>query len=112
MTRFTSKQIYDLNNSMSSMQNVNLGTILGNISASATMATGLVTPISSSICLVSTGLTSISGWTWSYSGSPSGLTSVSASIVAGNGTLNLKSWNSYAAATGWCEIRWVAWGEL
>jgi len=110
MTRLTAKNIYDLNNSMSAAQNVNLGTIIGNISASATMASGLVTPISSSQCLVATGLTSINAFAWSFTGSPSGFSNVSASFVGGN--LNIKSWNGYAAATGWCEIRWIAWGEL
>jgi len=89
----TAKQISDLNNSMSAAQNVNLGTIIAQLAATGTITSGSVQPISGSECVVPTGiLTSIAGFSVTFSGSPTANQSIVSGCVVGT-NLNIKGWS-------------------
>lgn len=113
----TAKQISDLNNSMSAAQNVNLGTIIAQLAATGTITSGSVQPISGSECVVPTGiLTSIAGFSVTFSGSPTANQSIVSGCVVGT-NLNIKGWSSSgstppAASSGsnLALLQWMAVG--
>ena len=95
----TAKQISDLNNSMSAAQNVNLGTIIAQLAATGTITSGSVQPISGSECVVPTGiLTSIAGFSVTFSGSPTANQSIVSGCVVGT-NLNIKGWSGNASGS-------------
>ena len=113
----TAKQISDLNNSMSAAQNVNLGTIIAQLAATGTITSGSVQPISGSECVVPTGiLTSIAGFSVTFSGSPTANQSIVSGCVVGT-NLNIKGWSASgstppAASSGsnLALLQWMAVG--
>ena len=113
----TAKQIARLNRSGTANQDVALGTLIATLSGSGTAKGGTTLPVSASLCLVDTGLTTIKGFNVMHSGSPTlGISMVSACIVGGY--LNIKSWTVTSssdttpkAATTLDTVAWVAVGE-
>lgn len=113
----TANQIKRLNRSSTPAQDVALGTIIATLSGSGTVKAGTTVPVSASLCLINTGLTTIKGFSVIHSGSPtSGIAMVSACIVGSY--LNVKSWafgsasaTSLVAATTLDTVAWVAVGE-
>jgi hypothetical protein len=114
----TQKQSYDLNNSMSAAQNVNLGDILAYISGCA-VATGTFVP-STSACTIATGLKTVGFATVALSGSIVS-TNTFDTVISGSdaGTIKILAWqpeNSTTgsgvkpAATGWTKVIWTAHG--
>jgi len=110
----TTKQIYDLNNSMSAAQNVNLGTMLGGL---GTVASGSFLPTVAETN-IDTGLTTVVLGFATMSGSPT-LVHSSVSATAGSvaGYINVLCWQPTSssdttpiAATGFTNVNWIAIG--
>lgn len=114
---WTTKQIYDLDNSMVAAQNVSLGTFLSGV-ASNLVVSGSFTPAAASTP-IATGLTTVSNVVVSMSGSPTEKhmwTTATAGSVAG--TIVVSCWQPTNASTvtpiastgSYVAVRWVAVG--
>lgn len=114
----TAKQVYDLNNSMSAAQNVNLGTLISSLT-DAMVASGNTVP-SDAVIYVDTGLSVVSGATVALSGSPT-LNHMWSTVTPTSGSagyITITSYKPTAAGTAtpilatgsYVEVSWIATG--